>query len=74
MNNLQTSTAENLKLPLNSGSLSHRLHFLNTQYTTTMSGKCVIKANDMNPQMSKFATKVGVEALQSAQTEQVRFQ
>lgn len=52
----------------------HRLHFLNTQYTTTMSGKCVIKANDMNPQMSKFATKVGVEALQSAQTEQVRFQ
>jgi len=63
-----------LKLPLNSGSLSHRLHFLNTQYTTTMSGKCVIKANDMNPQMSKFATKVGVEALQSAQTEQVRFQ
>ena len=37
-----------------------------------MSGKCVIKANDMSPQMSKFATKVGVEALQSAQTEQVR--
>merc|ERR1712166_181843 len=46
------------------------LHFLNTQYTTWVSGKCVIKANDMNPQMSKFATKVGVEALQSAQTEQ----
>jgi hypothetical protein len=36
-----------------------------------MSGKCVIKANDMTPQMSKFATKVGVEALQEAQTEQV---
>jgi hypothetical protein len=34
--------------------------------------KCVIKANDMSPQMSKFATKVGIEALQAAQTEQVR--
>ena len=33
--------------------------------------KVVIKANDMSPQMSKFATKVGVEALQNAQTEQV---
>lgn len=39
--------------------------------TGTMS-KCVIKANDMTPQMSKFATKVGIEALQAAQTEQVR--
>jgi len=38
-----------------------------------MSGKCVIKANDMTPQMSNFATKVGVEALQAAQTEQVCF-
>ena len=37
-----------------------------------MSGKCVIKANDMSPQMAKFATNVGVEALLEAQTEQVR--
>lgn len=36
-----------------------------------MSGKCVIKASDMSPQMSKFATKVGVEALLEAQTETV---
>ena len=36
-----------------------------------MSGKCVIKASDMSPQMSKFATKVGTEALLEAQTETV---
>ena len=35
-------------------------------------GKVVIKANDMTAKMTKFATKVGVDALRNAQTEQVR--
>ena len=54
------------------GWIFESVRLCNTNLLTGTMSKCVIKANDMSPQMSKFATKVGIEALQAAQTEQVR--